>query len=136
MVELLKQAEGIIDAELLAPSTQRAIIAALQAAGADRVKPEHFISAAKAHRAKVRVVAAGCGWARCEHCGQWRAIGEAPSEDLSECACTLEIEDEAVFWALALYIYCGGPVAASISLPASVTERAKRFEQSTGGLIS
>lgn len=136
MVELLEQAEGIIDADLIAPHTQRAIISALRAAGPDRVKPEHFVAAAKEHRAKVRVVAAGCGWARCEHCGQWRAIGEAPSADLAECACTLEIEDDAVFWALALYIYCGGPVAASLSLPASVTERAKRFGESTGGLIS
>lgn len=130
---MLEHAERIIDSDLLAPRTARAIVYALQAAGASRATPEHFVSAAKRHRAKVRVVAAGCGWARCEHCGEWRAIGDAPSEDLGDCACTLEVEDDEVFVALALYIYCGGPIAASLSLPSSVTERAKRFGAMTGG---
>lgn len=127
MVEQLARAERIIDSDLLAPRTARAIILALQQAGEMRVRPKHFVSAAQEHRAKVRVVAAGCGWLRCLHCGEWRDVGEEPSVDLAVCPCCLEVEDDEVLAALSMYVCCGGGVSASVALPASVNERAARL---------
>lgn len=126
-------AERLAESDLIAPKTARAIIAAIQAAGTGRVQPAQFIAAAKAHKAKVRVVAAGCGWARCEHCGQWQDIGAEPSAEPTACPCTLELEDDEVFSAFALYVYAGGEVSASVSLPASICDRMERHRQSTGG---
>jgi hypothetical protein len=126
-------AERLVDSDLIAPRTQRAIIAALQAADGERVQPAQFIAASKQHRAKVRVVGAACGWARCEHCGEWRDIGAEPSAALEDCACCLELHDDETFAGFALFHYCGGEVCASLSLPASVTERMERFQAMTGG---
>jgi hypothetical protein len=126
-------AERLVDSDLIAPRTQRAILSAFLLAGADRVQPKHFISAAKEHRATVRIVAAGTGWLRCLHCAEWRDIGAEPCEDLAACPCCLEVEDDAVFAGLMLYLYADGPIAASIELPASVRERMERYRQSTGG---
>ncbi len=123
-------AERLVGSDLIAPRVQRAILSAFQQAGADRVQPKHFISAAKEHRAAVRVVAAGCGWLRCLHCAEWRDIGAEPCEDLSACPCCLEVEDDSVFAAFALYVYSGGPVTASIALPQSVCDLIERYRQS------
>ncbi len=125
-------AERLVDSDLIAPRTQRAILCAFQQAGADRVQPKHFISAAKEHRATVRIVAAGCGWLRCLHCAEWRDVGAEPCEDLGACPCCLEVEDDSVFAGLMLYLYAGGPIAASIELPASVRERMERYRAMTG----
>lgn len=124
-------AERLVDSDLIAPRSQRAILCAFQQAGAHRVQPKHFISAAKEHRATVRIVAAGCGWLRCIHCAEWRDVGAEPCADLSACPCCLEVEDASAFDAFALYVYCGGPVAASMTLPASVHEAMKRYEAMT-----
>lgn len=129
-------AERLVNSDLIAPKTARALIMAIQSAGSGRVQPAQFIAASKAHKAKVRVVAAGCGWARCEHCGQWQDIGAVPSAEPTACPCTLELEDDDVFNAFALYVYCGGDVCASLAIPASVATRMDRFRQSTGGASS
>lgn len=126
-------AERLVDSDLIARHTQEAILCAFQQAGANRVRPKHFISAAKEHRATVRIVAAGCGWLRCQHCAEWRDIGAEPCEDLAACPCCLEVEDDAVFAAFALYVYSGGPVAASMTLPVSMHERMERYRAMTGG---
>lgn len=133
MPSLPTLAERLVDSDLIAPKTQRAILCAFQLAGPDRVRPKHFITAAKEHRCPVRIVAAGCGWLRCLHCGEWRDVGAEPCEDLAACPCCLEVEDDAVFAGLMLYLYSGGPIAASIELPASVRDRMRRFQAMTGG---
>lgn len=129
-------AERLAQSDLISPKTARALVMAIQSAGSGRVQPEQFITASKAHKAKVRVVAAGCGWARCWHCGQWRDIGEELPDDPATCPCTLELEDDEVFHAFALYVYSGGPVCASLVVPNTVTERIERFRQLTGGVPS
>lgn len=124
-------AELLANSDLIAPRTQRAIIAAIQSAGGERVTPAEFTAAAKAHKAKLRVVGAACGWARCEHCGQWRDIGAEPSADLGDCACSLELQDEETFWGFGLFHFCGGEVCATIALSASVRERMERYRAMT-----
>ena len=124
--------ERLLDSDLIAPRNQRAILAAIQAANGEQPTPDQFTAAAKEHRASVRIVAAGCGWARCWHCGEWRRIGEELPSDPATCPCTLELEDDDVFYAFALYVYTGGPVLASLSVPASVIDRIERFRAAAG----
>jgi hypothetical protein len=118
--EAIACAEKIIDSDLMPTSTARAVIDAYRAAGAQRVTPEHFIPAAKAHRAKVSAVAAACGWGRCWHCKEWRDVGAEPSTDPGTCACVVDFKDTESWAALCVYLLCGGPLLQSFSTPSSV----------------
>jgi len=121
-------AEKIIDSDLMPKPTALAVIAAIQAAGGARVGPEHFIPAAKAKRAKVRSVAAACGWGRCWHCGEWRDVGAEPPDDPCSCPCVVEVIDDETWAALSVYFLCGGPIRASLGLPASLAARSRHFD--------
>lgn len=121
--------EAIMVADAMESRVASAIIDAIHTAhaqGIGRPTPALCIDAAKRHRAKARLVCAGLGWLRCEHCHEWIDAGCEPDESVvTDCPHVGEADTGDVFRALMLWVAVGAPVNCSHSMPRLVAERMK-----------
>lgn len=128
--------EALMVADSVEDRAALAIIDAIHAAhaeGVGRPTPRHCIDAAKRHRAKARLVCAGLGWLRCEHCNDWVDAGCEPDEsNVADCPHVGEADRADVYRALTLWIAVGGPVNCSHSMPRAVAERMKQTSIPSG----
>jgi hypothetical protein len=136
MVPLPDQAEReqaadlIIQSDVLTRRSAEAIVSVENLAKGRPATFDHIRTAARRHRAKLRVVAAAFGYVQCCHCADWVHVSDpidGIESDPSACPHSLDIACDEQLAMLTVYVILSGqPIRQSISMPPGYAERRQR----------